>query len=98
MIDILYASADILGFLHRISVDVAKAIQINYCDFIVWNENDIYIERVTPDVAFWDCIVPKVELFLRQCILPEVLGKVFSKPLSTTTLQVLKSDDIYTVS
>ncbi len=61
-------------------------MEIDYCDFIVWNENDIYIERVTPDVAFWDCIVPKAGLFFRQCILPEVLGKVFSKPFSTTTL------------
>ncbi|XP_028415497.1 uncharacterized protein LOC114538527 [Dendronephthya gigantea] len=25
-------------------------MEIDYCDFIVWNENDIYIERVLPDI------------------------------------------------
>jgi hypothetical protein len=46
----------------------------------------IYIERITPDVAFWDSIASKAELFFRECILPQVLRKVFSKPFSTTTL------------
>ena len=50
---------------------------IYYCDFIVWNENDIYIERVQPDIVFWDSVVPKAEMFFKKCILPEVLGNFF---------------------
>ena len=52
-------------------------MEVDYCDFIVWNDNDIYIERVLPDIVFWDCVVPKAELFFRKCILPEVLGNFF---------------------
>lgn len=45
-----------------------------YCDFIVWKENDIYIERIVPDEDFWDQIVHKAETFFRQCILPQVFA------------------------
>ena len=38
-------------------------LQVDYCDFIVWNKNDIFIERILPDVEFWDSVIPKAESF-----------------------------------
>ena len=58
-------------------------METDYCDFIVWNRNDIFVERILPDKEFWDSIVPKAEKFFRQCILPEVLGQWFTRQALT---------------
>ena len=54
-------------------------MEIDFCDFVVWNSNDLFLERVLPNEELWDNVVPKAELFFRRCILPEVLGELFSK-------------------
>ena len=59
-------------------------MEAEYCDFVVWNKNDIFVEIILPDEELWNSVIPKVEHFFRQCILPEVLGKHF-------TWQVLKA-------
>lgn len=46
-----------------------------YCDFVVWNCHDIFVERILPDFELWDDVIPKVECFFRNCLLPEVLGQ-----------------------
>jgi hypothetical protein len=32
-----------------------------YCDFIVWTKNDIFVERIHTDTAFWTTNIPKAE-------------------------------------
>jgi len=54
-------------------------VDAEYCDFVVWNSNDIFIERILPDMDFWDDVIPKAENFFRKCILPEVLGQQVTK-------------------
>ena len=49
------------------------------CDFIVWKQGEIFIQRSTADPIFWNEIVPKAELFFRKCILPEIFGNKFIK-------------------
>lgn len=56
-------------FRHSFIVDA------EYCDFVVWNCNDIFVERILPDFELWDDVIPKVECFFRNCILPEILGQ-----------------------
>ena len=41
----------------------------------MWNRNDIFVERILPDLEFWDDVIPKVECFFRKSILPEILGQ-----------------------
>ncbi|KAK0151911.1 hypothetical protein N1851_006715 [Merluccius polli] len=50
-------------------------VDAEYCDFVVWNRNDIFVERILPDLEFWDDVIPKVECFFRNSILPEILGQ-----------------------
>ena len=59
-----------------------------YCDFCVCTfptgtsgQPSLHIERVLPDEAFWIDCVKKSETFFTSCILPELLGKWYSKPL-----------------
>lgn len=53
--------------------------QADYCDFIVWTPHDMFVERVIPDNAFWDNVLPEVEHFFRAGVLPEVLGQKLTK-------------------
>lgn len=50
-----------------------------YCDFVVWTQNDIHMERIEPDVEFWNQISKKAELFFKDVILPELVGKYYSR-------------------
>ncbi|KAF7199465.1 transcript variant X1 [Nothobranchius furzeri] len=50
-------------------------VKAEYCDFVVWNHKDLFVERILPDVEFWEDVIPKVECFFRNRILPEILGQ-----------------------
>lgn len=51
----------------------------SYCDFIVWTENDVHIERILPDQQFWLTNVAKVKKFFETSILVELIGKFYSR-------------------
>ena len=61
-------------------------MDVEFCDFIVWNENSLFIERILPDVEFWGEVIPKVERFFRHAILPEILGQKFTKQVLPKSL------------
>ena len=47
-------------------------------------------ERVYPDSKHWDTVVPKLEAFWRVCILPEILGRWYTRKC---TLPINKPND-----
>ena len=68
----------------------------DYCDFYVWTEKDYHIERIYPDTEFWSTCVEKSSQFFRLCLLPELVGKFYSrnasiiKSISTCDAQEMK--------
>ena len=67
-----------------------------YCDFIVWLNEDIHIERIYPDDDFMANCIEKSEFFFRNAILPELIGKFYSRPPvidSNTSLSGIESID-----
>ena len=61
---------------------------VQYCDFVVCtfsDDNDLHIERITKNSTFWsDCVV-KAERFFRVCVLPELLGKWYTRSVIQNT-------------
>ena len=51
-----------------------------YADYVVWTECDVHIERIARDEQLWEHVEPRAKAFFVQAILPEVVGKLFSKP------------------
>ena len=54
-----------------------------YCDFILWTEREStspFVERVTPDVAFFAKELERACDLFKKCIIPELLAKYFSAP------------------
>ena len=60
-------------------------VDVDYCDFIVWTERDMHIERINPDVEFWELALMKAKKFFSLCILPELLGKWYTWPSTPPT-------------
>ena len=68
-----------LAYYYQVQAQIFVC-NVDYCDFIVWTERDVHIERILPDIAFWDQVVSKAADFFQQAILPELTGKLFTKP------------------
>ncbi|KAF5278270.1 hypothetical protein FQR65_LT15704 [Abscondita terminalis] len=46
----------------------------NYCDFIIYSDNDFHIERINKDVRLWkDQMLPKLKQFYFELMLPEIV-------------------------
>ena len=64
---------------------------VEYCDFCVCTfsgdeESSIHIERVRKNNNFWkDHCLPKAEAFFKTCLLPELLGGWYTRPLMPST-------------
>ena len=66
-----------------------------YCDFVIWTTDTLHIERVTPDETLIESVLPTAEKFFKLCILPELLGKWYTrigKKLVNLPLQTEEDD------
>ena len=59
---------------------------VEYCDFCVCtfpesvDEFSPYVERIFRDIEFWEDCVEKAKHFFTVCLLPEILGKWYTRP------------------
>ena len=56
-----------------------KICQVQYCDFVVWKETDVFVQRIPIDIEFIDDAIENVKLFIKLTILSELVGKWFTK-------------------
>ncbi len=57
---------------------------MSYCDFVLWTNEDLHIERIYPDESFWLESVDRAKLFFDTSILVELLGKFYSRTTKPT--------------
>jgi len=50
-----------------------------YADFVVWNESQLFIQRVYPDEPFMSVVLEQCKSFIKIGVLPELIGKYYSK-------------------
>ena len=61
-----------------------KLCKVSYSDFVVWSNQQAMRWRIFFDAEFMESALTKVELFVKQCTLPELIGKWFSDPDSSS--------------
>ncbi|XP_034066574.1 uncharacterized protein LOC117542824 isoform X5 [Gymnodraco acuticeps] len=66
------------AYYHQVQAQL-HVVDVDYCDFVVWTKNDLFVERIVRDVDLWDNIIPRVESFFRLCVLSEVLGQQLTR-------------------
>lgn len=64
-----------------------KLCCVEYGDFIIWNENELVIPRVDIDEGFIDESIRKVTLFYKHGVLPELVGKYFTRETPGTAAE-----------
>ena len=63
-----------------------KFCSANYCDFVVWSDKEVFIERIYLDDDFISDAIEKATLFIKVGVMPEIVGKWYSKtPVHTST-------------
>ena len=67
----------------------------DYCDFYVWSPNDTHMERIYKDTEMWESSAEKARTFHKECVLPELLCKFFTrkKTLKPTVNQNTEQDN-----
>ena len=71
-----------LSATHQYYYQIQTQIHVtksNFCDFFVWTKKDYHLERVYPDENLWSEIVSKCNHLFNMSVIPELVGKVFSK-------------------
>ncbi|KAJ8977263.1 hypothetical protein NQ317_003964 [Molorchus minor] len=53
--------------------------KLAYCDFVVWNKNKFIKQRIFLNEFFWEAESKKATTFFYNVILPELLGKYFTR-------------------
>ena len=60
-----------------------STVNMQFCDFIVCafgdNGTEIASKRIYPDKQHWTNVLPKLSHFWRHCILPEILGRWYTR-------------------
>lgn len=51
----------------------------SYCDFVVWSEMEVIQERIEVDGDFFKSFEPDVQHFFTYSILPEIIGKWYTR-------------------
>ena len=51
----------------------------SYADFVVWTEKELSVQRIFPEEPFISIVLQQCETFIKVGILPEMLGKWYSK-------------------
>ena len=62
-----------------------KLYDAHYCDFVVWRESEMFIQRISCNVTFITEALDKIPRFIKLCILPELVGKWFTRPAEPST-------------
>ena len=65
---------------------------MSYCDFVVCNKEQLLCQRIVYDSQFTEDALKKVEGFVKQCILPELIAKWFTQP-TTDQISCASSDN-----
>ena len=65
--------------------------EVDYCDFVVCTFPEgkkpvIHIERILADREFWSQCVRKSTEFIKVCILPEILGRWYTRPCISNSI------------
>ena len=75
------------GYYYQVQCQLLVTEQ-EYCDFIVWTQADFFQERIQIDTEFCNMLVDKSKDFFIKAVLPELVGKMYSRPMPALTSSV----------
>lgn len=76
-----YSIEETHEFFYQIQLYI-HLVELEYCDFIIWSPNEMLPLRIYPDLDFWEEAMEKASSFHTLVIMPELLGKFYTKNAS----------------
>ena len=72
------------SYYYQVQQQLFSVPGIKYCEFVVCaidekKRMNLIVLRIYPDVQHWNSVLPKLETFWRICILPEILGRWYTR-------------------
>jgi len=74
------------GYMYQIQTQI-HVCNVEFADFVLWTKKDIHIERIERDSTLWIDMYNNSLSFFRKAILPELIGKFYSRPVTSSALQ-----------
>lgn len=65
------------AYYYQVQMQMALS-NFHTCYFIVWSKKDVFVEKIEFSEAFWNDKIKDAELFHKNVVLPELLGKYFT--------------------
>ena len=66
--------------MHRYVQGEMAVIGVEWCDFVVYSNGEVVVDRILADVDYWDILSEKSEDFYVHYVVPEILsGKNFQE-------------------
>ena len=53
--------------------------KVPHCDFVVWTEKELAVERIVADIEFFNPVLDAVQHFFVYGLLPEILSKLYTR-------------------
>ncbi|XP_038045000.1 uncharacterized protein LOC119725695 isoform X1 [Patiria miniata] len=66
------------AYMYQVQTQI-HTCSVDYADFVLWTNTDVHIERVEPDANMWDEILEKSREFFYKAVLPELMGKFYTR-------------------
>ena len=72
------------SYYYQVQQQLFSVANLQYDDFVVCAIDEaknihLFVQRIYPDVQHWNFVLPKLETFWRICILPEILGRWYTR-------------------
>lgn len=62
-------------------------LDLNVAHYVIWKKSGILVLTINKNISFWDKYYPKTESFFKYVLLPEIIGKCYTKNnVSNTSL------------
>ena len=72
-----------------------KLYHVEYADFVRWREEDMSVQGTVMDTEFIDNAINKTVPFIKLAILPELVGRWFTKQKKTDDHTPPQSDQVH---
>lgn len=76
-------------FFHQAQLQI-NLVGSKYCDVVFWSSKEPLVIRVEPDFDFWEIAMNKALTFHEQVVMPELLGKFYTKHTGLLNVGILR--------
>ncbi|KAG8180999.1 hypothetical protein JTE90_024747 [Oedothorax gibbosus] len=80
------------AYYYQVQIQIFVS-QRHYCDFVLWTNKGLHVERILPDLEFCSVMCKKAEQFFQMVLLLEMLGREDRDNIKSRMIELLYEKD-----